>query len=161
MVEYVSVIYVFLLEMIFGILSYRYWVRRYGVFHALRLDFIKSLESHRDNGSLAQYLDDFIAGRTSISRKRKRFPTRLWTFVSMVVGALLSVIVLRHLPIGLLIRTIIGPPLMLPFLSLVSLTIAEEQDENKISSFEKWAREQLLASKESGTVESWIAQLAA
>lgn len=157
--EYGAILIVFLVQMIVGILSYKYWLRNYGAFARVKAEFVRSLEERRNNGSLDQYIEDFTSGKISISSNRKRLATLGWMFVAMVAGVAVCIVIMKFIPVGLFLRSIIAIIAVSPFLYLVSVAVAEEADENKISGFEKAAREQLPARKESGTIDSWIAEL--
>jgi len=151
---------IILVETIVGVLGYIKWLRRHGELDEVKTGFAKVLISYQHAGNLDQYIQDFITGRISISRKRKRFSSVVRAVASMLVGTLACALIFRFMSPGLLAKTIIGALLMIPSVHLLSVAIAEEADENGISRFEKSAREQLSSARENGTVEAWVAELA-
>jgi len=156
--DFSAAMVILLVEMTVGILSYVKWLRSHGELDRVKTGFFESIISHRNAGSLDEYIQDFITGKFSISRKRKCLSTALHALASVAVGSLMALLVFRLFSLGLLVKTIVGTLLMVPSAYLLAVAIAEESDENAINRFEKAVREQLSSAKENGTVEAWVAE---
>ena len=147
-------------EVIVGVLGYRKWLRLHGERDEVKTGFVKALIAHRHAGDLDRYIQDFITGKISITRKRKRFSSVVRAVASMFIGILVCVLIFRLLAPGLLVKTILGALLMIPSAHLLAVAIAEEADENGISRFERSAREQLSSARENGAIEAWMEKFA-
>jgi nicotinamide riboside transporter PnuC len=155
--ELLAAAIIFFVEVTVGILSCLLWLRNRSELPAAKAQLAKSLQHHQNSGTLEQYIADLTAGNLSIFQKRKQFTRYLWTGISMVLGVLATILVVRLARFGIVARTITGILSILPFICMVSIVIAEETDENRILSFEQTVRKQLA---QNGAISPSLVQLA-
>jgi hypothetical protein len=154
--EYKAAFLVFFVELIAGILVFVFWRRRKSELNLATEELARFLKVHLIQGTVAQQLEDLAAGKVSVYQRKKSLIIYLWMGLSMVLGVALIFVVARFTGAGLVIRTIVGICSILPFIYFVSTAIAEEFDDNKISSFEKNTARQLLLKNQDGSIESDI-----
>jgi hypothetical protein len=157
--EYKAAFLVFFVELIAGILVFVFWRRRKSELHLATEELARSLKVHLIQGTVAQQLEDLAAGKVSVYQRKQSLIIYLWMGLSMVLGVALIFVVARFTGAGLVIRTIVGIFSILPFIYFVSTAIAEEFDDNKISSFEKNTARQLLLKNQDGSIESDINEM--
>jgi len=157
--EYKAAFLVFLVELIAGILVFVFWRRRKSEFNLATEELARFLKVHLIQGTVAQQLEDLAAGKVSVYQRKKSLIIYLWIGLSMVLGVALIFVVARFTGAGLVIRTIVGIFSILPFVYFVSTAIAEEFDDNKISSFEKNTGRQLLLKIQDRSIESDINEM--
>jgi hypothetical protein len=157
--EYKAAFVVFLVELIAGILVFVFWRRRKSELNLAKEEFARFLQAHLAQGTLAQQLEDIAAGRLSVYQRRKSLKIYLWMGIAMVLGVALIYVVARFTGVGVWIRAIVGILSILPFIYFVSSAIAEEFDDNRISSFEKNSGRELLLKSQNESIESDINEM--
>jgi hypothetical protein len=157
--EYKAAFVVFLVEFIAGILVFAYWLRRRSELNVAKTEFASFLKAHLTEGTLAQQLEDITAGKLSVHQGKKSLKIYLWMGISAVLGVALIYVVGRFSRAGVEIRTIVGILSSLPFVYFVSTAIADEFDQNRISSFEKNTGRQLLLKSRDESIASDIDEM--
>jgi hypothetical protein len=132
MTDFVAVMILLAVEFAAAVLSYIYWVRHYGQFSQAKLQLEKSLQSHRERGTMEQHMENIATGKVSLCRERKPLRIYLAVFMAMVLGVLTTVLLIRGMGLGLTARLIVGSVSILPFVCLLAVAVAQESDENKI-----------------------------
>jgi hypothetical protein len=154
--EYKAAFLVFLVELIAGISVFVFSRRRRSELPLAMEELARFLKVHLIQGTLTQQLEDLAAGKVCVYQRKKSLIIYLWIGISMIGGGALMYVLARFTGAGLVIRTIVGMVSILPFVYFVSTAIAEEFDDNKISSFEKNTGRQLLLKSVDGSIESDI-----
>jgi hypothetical protein len=157
--EYKAAFLVILVELIAAISVFIFSRRRKSELNLAREEVARSLKVHLIQGTLEQQLEDLATGRVSIYERKKSPVIYWWIGITMIVGVGLIYVVARFTGAGVLIRTIVGMLSILPFVYFVSTAIAEEFDDNNISSFEKNTARQLLLKSRDGSIESDINEM--
>lgn len=150
----------FFSELIAGVLVYIYWRRRRSGFSLAKAEFAKTVKEQYIHGTLEQYIESVASGKQqSISSKESGFLKYFWVALTGLAGFLIVYCIKRYTEIGVLLRTVIGIFVMLPFIALLAIGIAEENDENKISNYEKATAKRLLEKIKEGTVEEHLNEI--
>jgi hypothetical protein len=132
MTDFVAVILLLAVEFTAAVLSYIYWVRRYGQFPQAKLQLEKSLQSHGESGTIQQHMENIATGKVSLYKKRNPLRIYLAVFIAMVLGVVATILLIRGLSLGLTARLVVGMLSILPFVCLLAVAVAQESDENKI-----------------------------
>jgi hypothetical protein len=157
--EYKAAFVVLLVELIAGIAVFVYWLRRESDFNHARNEFAEFLKLHLVEGTLLQQLEDIAEGRLSVCQRKRSLKIYLWLGISGALGVAVIFLVARFTPAGIIIRTIIGSLSILPFIYFVSIAIAEEFDDNRISRFERNTSRLLLLRSQDGTIANEIDEM--
>ena len=157
--EYKAAIVVFLVELIAGILVCVFWLRRKSDLNSAKEEFARFLKVHLLEGTLTQQLEDIAVGKVSVYERKKSLLIYLWAGISMALGAALIFVVARFTGAGVVIRAIVGTLSILPFIYFVAVAIAEEFDDNRISSFEKKTGQKLLLKSQDGSIEGDVNEM--
>ena len=157
--EYKAALVVLLVELIAGLAVFVLWLRRKSNFNLAKEKFAESLKQHLVEGTLLQQLEDIAVGKISVYQRQKSLKMYLWMGISMVLGVTVIFLVARFTGAGLILRTIIGSLSILPFIYFVTIAIAEEFDDNRISRFERNTSKQFLMKNQDETIENDIEEL--
>ena len=157
--EYKAAFVVLFVELIAGIAVFVHWLRRKSDFNLAKEKFAESLKQHLLQGTLLQQLEDIAAGKISIYRRQVSLKMYLRMGISMVLGVAVIFVLARFTGAGVIIRTIVGILSILPFVYFVSIAIAEEFDDNRISRFERNTSRQLLTKSQDELIEKDIEEL--
>ena len=130
--DFVAVMILLAVEFAAAILSYIYWVRHYGQFPQAKLQLEKSLQAHRESGTIQQHMENIVSGKVSLYQKRNPLRIYLVVFIAMVLGVVTTILLIRGLTLGLTARLMVGTVSILPFVCLIAVAVAQESDENKI-----------------------------
>jgi hypothetical protein len=158
--DFAAALTIILVEIGVAVRGYLKWLTNHGELDRVKTAFATSIHSHRDDGSLDRYVQDFLSGTTSLTIKRKRSSSVARSAVSMVVGVIVCILVFRIMSLGVFAKTIIAALVMAPSAHLLAVAIAEEADQNRISQFDRLARQQLSLAVKAGTVERWVEEFA-
>jgi len=132
MTDFVAVMILLTVEFAAVVLSYIYWVRHYGQFPQAKLQLEKSLQAHRESGTIQQHMESIASGKVSLYQKRNPLRIFLAVFIAMVYGVVTTILLIRGLTLGLTARLMVGTVSILPFVCLIAVAVAQESDENKI-----------------------------
>lgn len=130
--DFVAVMILLAVEFAAAILSYIYWVRHYGQFPQAKLQLEKSLQAHRESGTIQQHMENIASGKVSLYQKRNPLRIYLAVFIAMVLGVVTTILLIRGMTPGLTARLLVGTVSILPFVCLIAVAVAQESDENKI-----------------------------
>ena len=157
--EYKAAFVVLFVELIAGLAVFVLWLRRKSDFNLAKEKFAESLKQHLVEGTLLQQLEDIAVGKISVYQRHKSLKMYLWMGISMVLGVTVIFLVAHFTGAGVIIRSIVGILSILPFVCFVSIAIAEEFDDNRISRFERNTSKQFLTKNQDETIENDIEEL--
>jgi len=157
--EYKAAFVVLFVELIAGLAVFVLWLRRKSDFNLAKEKFAESLKQHLVQGTLLQQLEDIAVGKISVYQRQKSLKMYLWMGISMVLGVAVIFVLARFTGAGVIIRTIVGILSILPFVYFVSIAIAEEFDDNRISRFERNTSRQFLLKSQDQTIENDIEEM--
>ena len=145
MTDFVAVMILLAVEFTAAVLSYIYWVRHYGQFPQAKLQLEKSLQAHRESGTIQQHMENIASGKVSLYQKRNPLRIYLVVFIAMVLGVVTTILLIRGMTLGLTARLMVGTVSILPFVCLIAVAVAQESDENKILDLTMTTRRQFAA----------------
>jgi len=151
MTDLVAVMILLAVEFAAAVLSYIYWVRHYGQFPQSKLQLEKSLQAHRESGTIQQHMENIASGKVSLYQKRNPLRIYLAVFIAMVLGVVTTVLLIRGMPLGLTARLMVGTVTILPFVCLIAVAVAQESDENKIIDLTKATTRQFAPRTQDGS----------
>lgn len=158
-VEYKAAFVVFLAVLIAGITVFVYWIRQNSELTLAKKGYIQFLKAHLLDGTLVQQLEAIADGRISVHQPKRSWQLYLQVVISMILGVGVIFLVARFTGAGLVIRTIVGILVILPFVYFIAVGIAEEYDDNRIISYERFTSRQLLEKSQNGSVADDINEL--
>jgi hypothetical protein len=141
-----AVLSFFFFELLAGILVFFYWLRHYSQFDQARTLFTEAMTTHREHGTIEEYLLKVADDQASVFKKKKPLVLYLKILLSMIVGIAALICLKQLTALGVMLRTILSIFIMLPFMVFVAIAIAKEADENRIANFER-AMERRVAAR--------------
>jgi hypothetical protein len=152
MSEFVIILLFSLLQFGIAALSYVRWIRRMSLVSSFKTDFLGSVRTRLQAGTLADYLKAITEGRISVLPRRESRPWLLLTGGVMLAGIALMFIIRLIFPgMHIALRVVVALISVTPFMALLGIAIAQETDDIKIADFVKVTNQEMLLKIDQGS----------